>query len=825
MKKKLCALAVTMAVLLASLTVWGNSGQLTAAAKTTENLDSTLNYGQFLGTEGLQGVYDAKTPRTADELEVKWKKQTGSGWNDVPGAPLVVGNYVYCYSSQYLHKYDLETGEELASAQVFGESTNQFMINLCYGDGKIFVPVKTNNMNDGTGVTKGHIRVFDAETLEQLYITDDAVGAGDMQTPVMYHDGYVVTGGYGANASYACYSTSDDDPTRSDEVKKALWSIQSEDRAQSFSWNGAAFAGDYVYFADKGRSPGPASIYAVNYKTGELAQKLALPEKYMCNSTLVYNDKNNRLYVPANNSDGGASIRSYEINADGTLNADEQSVKEWKSGTKGGGTQSTPVIYNDRLYIGGGGGTMGSSEPFHVVDANTMQTIYTIDGLTTKGSAALSTAYATEENGNQVYIYMVPYKADTVWIISDREGQTEPVYETVQIGSNYCSQTIAIAPNGSLVWYQDDKNLYVCGNVNDTTITGEDVNAQIARQADPAGFGYYNKVEIARIHERYDALSDTEKAKVTEYDKLLEIDKVLALDGKNAAERLNSGIAALPETVTLADKEMVQTLRGIYDKLSEDEKETIVGLDKLEAAEAAIAALETAQEIEALTADIAALPAADKLTSADAGQVKKLMAQYEALKEEDQAKVANSAVLLAASKRIAAIEKQMADAGQLIQDTLAGKEITLDSMESIKAVDDALNGLAESDLALITGIEQYLSPAKVDLVNLLIQRLSGMKITKDNAAEAEALIADITYLYGGVLEADLKYVKDYDKVAEAQAQLETLKQEPEKPEGGTDSDGKAEQPSTGEAFPVAVVWAFLTAGIAGSTLLLKRRRA
>lgn len=420
---------------------------------------------------------------------------------------------------------------------------------------------------------------------------------------------------------------------------------------------------------------------------------------------------------------------------------------------------------------------------------------------------------------------MVPYKADTVWIISDREGQTEPVYETVQIGSNYCSQTIAIAPNGSLVWYQDDKNLYVCGNVNDTTITGEDVNAQIARQADPAGFGYYNKVEIARIHERYDALSDTEKAKVTEYDKLLEIDKVLALDGKNAAERLNSGIAALPETVTLADKEMVQTLRGIYDKLSEDEKETIVGLDKLEAAEAAIAALETAQEIEALTADIAALPAADKLTSADAGQVKKLMAQYEALKEEDQAKVANSAVLLAASKRIAAIEKQMADAGQLIQDTLAGKEITLDSMESIKAVDDALNGLAESDLALITGIEQYLSPAKVDLVNLLIQRLGGMKITKDNAAEAEALIADITYLYGGVLEADLKYVKDYDKVAEAQAQLETLKQEHEKPEGGTDSDGKAEQPSTGEAFPVAVVWTFLTAGIAGSTLLLKRRRA
>ena len=67
---------------------------------------------------------------------------------------------------------------------------------------------------------------------------------------------------------------------------------------------------------------------------------------------------------------------------------------------------------------------MGSSEPFHVVDANTMETIYTIDGLITKGSAAVSTAYATEENDHQVYIYMVPYNCNTdenFWIISDKD--------------------------------------------------------------------------------------------------------------------------------------------------------------------------------------------------------------------------------------------------------------------------------------------------------------------------------------------------------------------------------------------------------------------
>ena len=147
------------------------------------------------------------------------------------------------------------------------------MINLCYGDGKIFVPVKTNNMDDGTGVVKAHLRVFDADTLEQLYITDDAMATSDTQTAVMYHDGYVVTGGYGGKGFYVCYSTEDEDPTRGDEVKEAVWSIQTQDRAQSFSWNGAAFVGDFVYYTDKGRSPGPAIIYVVNYKTGDIAQQ------------------------------------------------------------------------------------------------------------------------------------------------------------------------------------------------------------------------------------------------------------------------------------------------------------------------------------------------------------------------------------------------------------------------------------------------------------------------------------------------------------------------------------------------------------------------
>ena len=57
MGKKLCALAVALTIAAFSLiTAW--AGNDNAAANKTQ--ESTLNWSQFLGNEGLQGVSDAK---------------------------------------------------------------------------------------------------------------------------------------------------------------------------------------------------------------------------------------------------------------------------------------------------------------------------------------------------------------------------------------------------------------------------------------------------------------------------------------------------------------------------------------------------------------------------------------------------------------------------------------------------------------------------------------------------------------------------------------------------------------------------------------------
>lgn len=441
------------------------------------------DWPQFLGQEGSYGLNDSYGPTSAAQLRHRWTLATsGEGsdgkqnWTDVPGTPIAVGDYIYYYSSQFLRKVELSSGKEVAKARVYAKSQNQFFCNIAYAEGMIFVPCQKNDMDDGTGVTGCFIRVFDADTMQQLYVTEKIAG-GQMQSPIMYHDGYIFTGTYGRNNVYAAFSVADEDPANDREVKKAAWTVPSGN-SYGFSFNGAGFLGNSCYFTSG------STLFVVDYKTGE-SRTYDLGEGYVGHSTVTYASETERLYVSANDPDGGAAVFSFDVDESGMPVAETALV--WHSGTENGGTQSTPVLYRGRLYIGGGGGTMGSTEPFHVVDAATMTEIYSVP-IQSKGSAAVSTAYATAENNWQVYIYMVPYApvddSAQLWIIKDRQGQTEGDYEIVEgVGrAQYCSQSVLLADDGSLVWYNDGGALYCYENADAPQETFKDIRSHAAKE-------------------------------------------------------------------------------------------------------------------------------------------------------------------------------------------------------------------------------------------------------------------------------------------------------------------------------------------------------
>ena len=417
------------------------------------------DWPQFLGDPAAQGLSTGDGAVQGSDLALRWEKNTGSNWVDVPGSPIVVGNYVYYYSSQYLRKLELATGKEIAAAPVYGAPVNQFFINIAYGEGKIFVPCQKDNLDDGLEIKGSFLRVYDAETLQQLYVTE-SMGSGQPQSPVMYHDGYFVTGIYGRNGVYAGFTAEDEDPTRSDEIKAISWTVD-PDSNYGFSFNGAAFVGNYCYFGCDN------TLYVVDYKTGD-TRTFSIGTEFYIRSSITYNSEIKRLYVAANHIDNHAAVFSYELAGNGMPVA--TSVRKWVSTVEGGGTQSTPVVYKGRLYLGGGGHTMGSNEPFHVLDAVTLKEIYSVPVLS-KGSAGISTAYASKENGWKVYIYMVPFAPNAkerseLWLISDSQGQTKPEYEIIEdIGrGQYCSQSVIVASDGSLVWYNDGGYLYCYEN-------------------------------------------------------------------------------------------------------------------------------------------------------------------------------------------------------------------------------------------------------------------------------------------------------------------------------------------------------------------------
>lgn len=51
------------------------------------------DWPQFLGDPGAQGVSDGHSAVSGADLMLRWEKNTGNTWDDVPGTPIVMGDF------------------------------------------------------------------------------------------------------------------------------------------------------------------------------------------------------------------------------------------------------------------------------------------------------------------------------------------------------------------------------------------------------------------------------------------------------------------------------------------------------------------------------------------------------------------------------------------------------------------------------------------------------------------------------------------------------------------------------------------------------------
>lgn len=423
-------------------------------AAENEGIDKTIpaQWKNFRGSDSNMAIVDHPTPKSAKATEFHWAKKLGTGWSASPTPQLIIDGKLIVIAGTTIYSMDPITGETLASG-VLSAAPNYSYTPMTYVDGMILCPL-----------AGGTVQAVNAKTLESLWIYKDAKG-GQALSPITVSNGYGYTGFWNsetADANYACFSLTDEDPQSPNEAKKPSWTYSSPG---GFYWAGSFAAGDYILIGtDDGtnNADGPASLLALDAETGEVADSAAI--KGDQRSTIAYDAVTDRYY---------ATTKAGELFSF-AFDQEEGEIKDLKSVSYEGMSTSTPVVYKGVVYWGHSSGSNFSGKYEMVAsDAETLQPKWTAE---LKGypqcSMLLSTAYEEEEgyiylystyNNNPGGITLVKAKPDATGTGED-DVITEEIYDAEGY-AQYCISSIISDENGNLYYKNDSGNVISVGAV------------------------------------------------------------------------------------------------------------------------------------------------------------------------------------------------------------------------------------------------------------------------------------------------------------------------------------------------------------------------
>ncbi len=234
-----------------------------------------------------------------------------------------------------------------------------------------------------------------------------------------------------------------------------------------------------------------------------------------------------------------------------------------------------------------------------------------------------------------------------------------------------------------------------------------------------------DKADIEAARKAYDDLTDDQKAKVTPetLQKLQDAEAALAAAEKDAADKAAAGTVEEklnnlpdPENVETTDKEIIEAARAAYDELTDDQKAKVSeeALKKLTDAEEALAAAEKEAADQAAADDVTALieklPSAEDVTTADKAAIEEVRKNYDALTEDQKAKVSDETLkkLTDAEEALAAAEKEAADQAAaddvtaLVEKLPAAKDVKTADKAAIEAARKAYDALTEDQKAKVS---------------------------------------------------------------------------------------------------------------------------
>ena len=305
-----------------------------------------------------------------------------------------------------------------------------------------------------------------------------------------------------------------------------------------------------------------------------------------------------------------------------------------------------------------------------------------------------------------------------------------------------------------------------------TAAADAEVKAVIdAIEAIPQPVALSSKAKIITAEKLYNALTATQKEKVTNADILraarAELDRLEAEQAaadKAAADAVIAKINAIGE-VTLEKETAIKEARAAYDALTTVQKNLVKNdgaLTTLEAAEATLKQLKADKEqADAVIGWINGLN--DPITLAEEQGVQNIRKRYDSLTDAQKALVTNLDKLEKAEKQLTELKAAIADTESKI-DAIGTVELTDACKAKIDAARKAYTALSDEQKALVSNYE-----------TLTAAEAQYEKLAADKAA-ADAVIAKISAIGKVELTADCKAKIDaareaYNALSDEQKEL------------------------------------------------------
>lgn len=364
--------------------------------------------------------------------EEKWSyelNRTKGSWGSYyAGQSVIVDDYLYATGGGNLHKVDTKTGK--GETVAVAGSTDFYYDYVAYGDGMIFVS------------TASDIEAFDIDTLQSL---GKVKGTFSQYHPMQYNKGYLVCNGN----IYKVNKNSDNVLTQVGEGTIG---------GDSFNWSQGVFANNYYYVVATN------DIYCVDYKTNTIKYQY----KYDENRTTTFNIGGELAYDSTTDYLYWGSYKQKNLHAVKLNDNGDFDKETYKSATISQESVCAPVVYNNRIYVAGQGGTIDviNGNPN---DNDFLSTIYTTNkiGMKIQSNPILSTGYE-EETGN-VYIYVQSYNAPgNIYYLEDNENSTTGELKQLTNLSTtskaaYAYEQIAIDDEGQIYFFNEEGYLYCYG--------------------------------------------------------------------------------------------------------------------------------------------------------------------------------------------------------------------------------------------------------------------------------------------------------------------------------------------------------------------------